>query len=87
MGAQQDLFSQAPPAVRVSHPHVIFEGGVAFVEGSRVPVRRIWEWHQRGVPIATLVKRYPQLGPARVLSALAFAYDNPERAVWDGGEG
>lgn len=26
----------------------------------------------------TLLKRYPALGPSRVLSALAFAYDNQE---------
>jgi hypothetical protein len=26
--------------------------------------------------VETLLKRYPQLGPARVLDALAFAYDN-----------
>jgi uncharacterized protein (DUF433 family) len=36
----------------------------------------LWSWHQRGVSIDTLIKRYPQLGPAKVLSGLAFAYDN-----------
>jgi len=46
------------------------------VRGSRVPVRRLWAWHKRGTTIETLLKRYPQLGPARVLDALAFAYDN-----------
>ena len=25
-----------------------------------------------------LLRRYPQLGPARILDALAFAYDNTE---------
>jgi hypothetical protein len=30
------------------------------------------------VSVETLLKRYPQLGPARILDALAFAYDNPE---------
>jgi hypothetical protein len=30
------------------------------------------------VSIDTLLKRYPRLGPARVLDALAFAYDNRE---------
>jgi hypothetical protein len=44
-----------------------------------VPVRRLWAWHQAGVPVDKLMKRYPSLGPAKVLDALAFAYDN--RAV------
>jgi hypothetical protein len=48
------------------------------VKGTRVPVRRLWSWHRRGTTIETLLKRYPQLGPARVLDALAFAYDNQE---------
>jgi uncharacterized protein (DUF433 family) len=46
------------------------------VRGTRVPVRRLWSWHRRGTTIETLLKRYPQLGPAKVLDALAFAYDN-----------
>jgi hypothetical protein len=48
------------------------------VEGSRVPVRRLWAWHRGGASIETLFKRYPNLGPARILDALAFAYDNPD---------
>ncbi len=46
------------------------------MRGTRVPVRRLWSWHRRGTTIETLVKRYPQLGPAKILDALAFAYDN-----------
>jgi len=38
----------------------------------------LWSWHRRGTTIETLLKRYPQLGPARVLDALAFAYDNED---------
>jgi uncharacterized protein (DUF433 family) len=51
-------------------------GGSPYIDGSRVPVRRLWAWHQGGVTIEMLLRRYPQLGPARVLDALAFAYDN-----------
>lgn len=50
--------------------------GSPCVKGTRVPVRRLWSWHRRGTTIETLVKRYPQLGPAKILDALAFAYDN-----------
>lgn len=68
------------PPVLVSHPHVRVEpsvlSGSPYVAGSRVPVRRLWAWHRGGSTVETLLKRYPQLGPARVLDALAFAYDN-----------
>jgi uncharacterized protein (DUF433 family) len=53
-------------------------GGSPHVEGSRVPVRRLWAWHRAGASIDTLLKRYPSLGPARVLDALSFCYDNRE---------
>jgi uncharacterized protein (DUF433 family) len=75
------------PPVRVEHPHVETRGdlldGSPCVRGSRVPVRRLWSWHRRGVSVETLLKRYPSLGPARVLDALAFAYDNPETVEAD----
>ncbi len=68
------------PRVRVPHPHVRCDIGVLsgspHVEGSRVPVRRLWLWYRGGSSVETLVKRYPQLGPGKVLDALAFAYDN-----------
>ena len=68
------------PRVLVPHPHVRCDsrllGGSPHVEGSRVPVRRLWAWHRAGVPIDKLLKRYPHLGAARVLDALSFAYDN-----------
>ena len=71
-----------PHRVRIPHPHVQIDpnvlGGSPIVAGSRVPVRRLWAWHRGGTSIETLLKRYPKLGPARVLSALAFAYDNQE---------
>ena len=64
----------------ISHPHVQTDpsvlGGSPYVRGTRIPVRRLWAWHRRGATVETLLKRYPQLGPARVLDALAFAYDN-----------
>jgi uncharacterized protein (DUF433 family) len=75
------LVSELPP-VKVEHPHVEVRAellsGSPVVRGSRVPVRRLWSWHRRGVTVETLMKRYPQLGPSRVLDALAFAYDNQE---------
>lgn len=75
------------PAVRIAHPHVEVRadvlGGSPHVRGTRVPVRRLWAWHRRGVSVETLLKRYPQLGPARVLDALAFAFDNADLILAD----
>lgn len=48
------------------------------VKGSRVPVRRLFAWHKQGTSVDTLTKRYPYLGWANILDALAFGYDNPE---------
>lgn len=68
------------PPVSVPHPHVIVDDAVAdgspVVEGTKVPVRRLFSWHRQGTTVETLLRRYPQLGPARIFDALAFAYDN-----------
>jgi uncharacterized protein (DUF433 family) len=70
------------PRIRIPHPHVRCDqsvlAGSPHVDGSRVPVRRLWAWHRGGASVETLVKRYPNLGAARILDALAFAYDNQE---------
>ena len=74
--------SQHLPSVLVQHPHVEVRkdllGGSPVLKGTRVPVRRLWAWHRKGVSVETLVKRYPSLGWAKVLGGLAFAYDNEE---------
>lgn len=70
------------PPIRVHYPHVEARpdllAGSPLVRGTKVPVRRLWAWHRKGVTVETLVKRYPTIGPAKVLCALAFAYDNQE---------
>ncbi len=70
------------PVVLVPHPHVRVDtavlGGSPHVVGSKVPVRRIFAFFRDGVKVETILKRFPQLGAARVLDALAFALDNPE---------
>lgn len=68
------------PPVRVPHPHVVIDpavgDGAPMIAGTRVPVRRLFSWHRQGTTVETLLRRYPQLGPARIFDALAFAYDN-----------
>jgi uncharacterized protein (DUF433 family) len=70
------------PIVLIPHPHVRVDelvlAGSPYVVGSRVPVRRLWAFYRSGAPIERIFKRYPQLGPAKILDALAFAYDNEE---------
>jgi uncharacterized protein (DUF433 family) len=70
------------PVIMIPHPHVRvhadINGGSPFVAGSRVPVRRISELFRGGASVERILKRYPQISPAKVLDALAFALDNPE---------
>ncbi len=70
------------PIVLVPHPHVRVDrrvlGGSPYVAGSRVPVRRLFSFYTNGTSVERLLKRYPQLEPAKVFDALAFAMDNPE---------
>ena len=70
------------PIVLVPHPHVRVDrrvlGGSPHVAGSRVPVRRLYAFYRNGTSVEKLLKRYPQLEPAKVFDALAFALDNPE---------
>jgi uncharacterized protein (DUF433 family) len=70
------------PIVLVPHPHIRVDrnvlGGSPHVGGTRIPVRRLWAFYRNGATVDTLIKRYPQLGPAKVFDALAFAWDNPE---------
>jgi len=74
----------SPPPVRIAHPHVVVgDDASPIVAGTRVPVRRLFAWHRQGTSVETLLKRYPQLGPARVLDALAFAYDYLELVMFD----
>ncbi|MCU0692871.1 MAG: DUF433 domain-containing protein [Polyangiaceae bacterium] len=72
----------ARPTIAVPHPHVRCDpnkfGGSPYVTGSGVLVRRLWAWHRGGTSLETLMRRYPRLGPAKVLDALAFAWDNRE---------
>jgi uncharacterized protein (DUF433 family) len=53
-------------------------GGSPYVAGSRVPVRRLWAFYRAGASVEVLIKRYPRLGPGKILDALAFAFDNDE---------
>jgi uncharacterized protein (DUF433 family) len=70
------------PVILTPHPHVRVDknvlGGSPYVVGSRVPVRRLWAFYRNGTSIERILRRYPQLGPAKVFDALAFALDNQE---------
>ncbi len=69
-----------PIAVVVPHPHVRIESSVldgkSYIIGSRVPVCRIYAFYLCGAPLEKIFRRYPQLGPAKILDALSYALDN-----------
>jgi uncharacterized protein (DUF433 family) len=72
------------PPVRRPYPNIVLDDeGSPLIEGTRVPVRRLFQWHRQGTTVETLLRRYPQLGPARIFAALAFAYDNLELLTAD----
>jgi len=65
------------PPILVHHPHIATDtSGSPVIENTKVPVRRIWSWHRRGITVEILLKRYPTLQPSWIITALAFAYDN-----------
>ena len=70
------------PIALVPHPHVGVDanvlGGSPYVRGSRVPVRRIYNFYRSSVNVEQIFRRYPQLGPAKILDAISFALDNKE---------
>lgn len=72
------------PIIGIRHPHVLeADDGRPMVFGSNVPVHRLFAWHRQGTSVETLIKRYPRLGIAAVLDALAFAYDNPNVMAYE----
>ncbi len=66
--------------VLVPHPHVRVDksafGGSPYIAGHRLPVYRLYSFFKSGATVERILRRYPQLGPAKVLDALAFAFDN-----------
>lgn len=72
----------ALPVVLVPHPHVRVDlnvlGGSPYIAETRVPVRRVWAFYRDGTAVEKILKRFPQIQPAKIFDALAFALDNPE---------
>jgi uncharacterized protein (DUF433 family) len=64
----------------LDYPHLVEREGKPFVvaSGLRVSVKHLLELREHGVTFADLFKMYPKLGPAKILTAVAFAYDHPE---------
>jgi uncharacterized protein (DUF433 family) len=70
--------------VRVPHPHIELDpDGSPVIAGTRIPVRRVYSWHRKGDTVETILRRYPQIGPSKTFSALAFAFDNLELITAD----
>lgn len=68
-----------PPVPKVPHPHIGFDAaGRAHILDSSVLVNHLWFLLSHGKTVEWIASRYPRLGPGKIMSALAFAYDNPE---------
>lgn len=52
-------------------------GGKATVAGTRIRVATILQCYRLGMGIEEVLQQYPQLRPADVHDALAYAYDHP----------
>jgi len=63
----------------LTNPYVTVTEDTVYLEGTKVPVRRLYAWFRRGVSVETLFKRYPHVRPAVVLGSLAYAIDNIDR--------
>ena len=53
-------------------------GGQATVVGTRIRVCTILTCYRQRMTIEEILQQYPQLRPADVHDALAYAYDHPE---------
>jgi len=58
-------------------------GGRAVVAGTRLRVSLILAWYRDGMTAEQIVEQYPQLRPADVHDALAYAYDHPDEIEAD----
>jgi uncharacterized protein (DUF433 family) len=58
-------------------------GGRAVVAGTRLRVSLILAWYRDGMTVEQIVDQYPQLRPADVHDALAYAYDHPDEIEAD----
>src|SRR5688500_2282764 len=70
------------PIERTEHPHIVKSadtlGGEPRVEGTRIPVRQVFELVEAGPSPAEIVATYSGLGLAQVHDALSYAYDHPD---------
>lgn len=58
-------------------------GGRAVVAGTRIRVGVILACYRQGMTVEEIVGQYPQLQPADVHDALAYAYSHPEEIEGD----
>src|SRR5262245_59074550 len=70
------------PLERTEHPHIVKSagmlGGEPRVDGTRMPVRQLWEMTEAGMSAAEMVADFSYLSLAQVYDALSYAYDHPD---------
>ena len=58
-------------------------GGRAVVAGTRIRVSTILACYRQGMTVEEILQEYPQLRPADIHDALAYAYEHPEEIEAD----
>jgi uncharacterized protein (DUF433 family) len=70
------------PIERTEHPHIVKSadtlGGEPRVDGTRMPVRQLWEMAAAGMTVDAIIADFSYLTPAQVYDALSYAYDHPD---------
>ena len=78
--------SSRAPIERTEHPHVVKSadtlGGEPRIDGTRMPVRQIYEMDEHGMSAAEIVADFPFLTLAQVQDALRYAHDHPDEMVF-----
>ena len=74
------------PIERTEHPHVVKSadtlGGEPRVDGTRMPVRQIYDMAEYGMSAAEIVADFPFLTLAQVHDALSYAYDHSDEMTF-----
>jgi uncharacterized protein (DUF433 family) len=88
MDSATTLPDTKPPAPieRTEHPHVVKSadamGGEPRIDGTRMPVRQLYNLVEAGTSVAEISETWPWLTRSHVHDALSYAYEHPEEMAY-----
>ncbi len=81
----QELLEEEERCTRLrGYPHIVLHEGEPAIEGTSITVAHLWSvkcsrmFGRSGASVEKIRAMYPDVPPARILSALAFAFDNQD---------